>query len=303
MTPFISLAKELDQHPESVPDDFQSLVIHIVGNQENGSFDAQMANALFQLQQIIYRLVAKTLYGEDATVSSLSDEELELFKLKFKVSAGSTNIETGLWEKVVSLVDKVVADMSPTQKLILAAFISGTFLGIYAIHEYSEYMETLQKSEEHVLVEQEETKRIELLIGRTSDAADESANVVVKAAKGAQSLTFGHREFDSESIKAAQRRAPRSFLGWEILEGIFVINSLDCTKSGTFSFVAVDLKTRKQIKAYYPIEDDDETAQDVRFVLADSLATGKAVLLHLNVGKKDGEVNKVILLDCSEAKN
>lgn len=299
---FETIVKSMVDNNSEIPERLSNLTVHIKGNQIDGSFDAQMANAIYQLQQNIYRLVAKTLYGNDATVASLNEDELEKFKLTFLVSAGSTNIETSLWEKVVELVDKVTIDMTPNQKLTLAVIIAAAIIGVNGVNEYFAYKKEELSSSETVQLSQEETKRIETIVNRATEVGSESANAFVKAAKGAKSLSFGEREYNEKDIRDAQKRAPRTSLQWSEISGNHVVTSLDCTKQGTFSFVAVDVHSRQQIKAYYPIEDDDDSAQDVRIVLAESLATGKAVFLHLNVGKKDGEIKKVILLDCSESK-
>lgn len=53
---------------------FKELVIHIQGDQISGSIDAQVAGATVQLQQSIYRLAAKTKYGENSTILNIIEE-------------------------------------------------------------------------------------------------------------------------------------------------------------------------------------------------------------------------------------
>lgn len=259
-----------------------------------------MANAIYQLQQGIYRLVARSIYGEEATVSSLSEEELDQFKLTFIVSAGSTKIETQLWKNAVALVDKFVGNMTSIQKLILAAIIAGTILGIPGTQAYFDHEKDKLITQERLAAAQEETKRIELLIDRATVTGEESASAFVKASKGASSVSFGERKFTEQEIKAAQKRAPKTALQWENLSDTFIVSALDCTKQGTFSFTAINTHSRQAIKVSYLAEEDDESVQDVRFALASSLATGKSVNLLLNVGKKDGEIKKVILLELTD---
>ena len=77
---------EAKERGEEAPKMLRSLTVHIQGDFESGSFDAQVAQALVQLQQIVYRLAAKTLYGPDVTIAALSEEDLADFKLHFIVS-------------------------------------------------------------------------------------------------------------------------------------------------------------------------------------------------------------------------
>lgn len=51
---------EAKERGEEAPKMLRSLTVHIQGDFESGSFDAQVAQALVQLQQIVYRLAAKT---------------------------------------------------------------------------------------------------------------------------------------------------------------------------------------------------------------------------------------------------
>lgn len=56
---------------KEIPSQFKD---HIQGDQISGSIDAQVAGATVQLQQSIYRLVAKTKYGENSTILNIIEE-------------------------------------------------------------------------------------------------------------------------------------------------------------------------------------------------------------------------------------
>lgn len=59
---------------KEIPSQFKELVIHIQCDQISGSIDAQVAGATVQPQQSIYRLVAKTKYGENSTILNIIEE-------------------------------------------------------------------------------------------------------------------------------------------------------------------------------------------------------------------------------------
>lgn len=278
----------------TIPDKLQALTVHIQGDFESGSFDAQVAQALFQLQQIIYRLAAKTLYGPDATIAALTEDDLTVFKLHFIVSRGSTNIEAGFWKQICALVDTITKNMTPVQKLILSGLVAACFLGYLASDAVEDYI----KGQNDIQMSQEETKRLDVLLKRVTNAGEESTGNFVKAAKGAASVSVGGREYSKQDIADAQKRAPKQYITWEAVKAMFNVVALDCSKQDIIIATLVNLETQEKIKAYYTAEsEEDEDADLIRSSLAMALATGRAMNLEIYVGRKGDHIEKATILN------
>lgn len=286
---------------ENIPSQLKNLVIHIQGDQLTGSIDAQIAGALVQLQQSVYRLAAKTIYGEGATINTLREDELEIFKLKFVVSAGSTNIVAEIWDKAENLIRIFTKDMTPAQKLCLAGICAALLLGYVGIKEYADYEREALRLVAQTNMSKEESRRLELFLSHTQEVSEENSLAFAKAAKGASSLSYGGRTFSKNDIAEVQKRAPKIYMDWQKVTGNFVVIGIDCTREDILIATLINTSTNEVIKSTYTSEsNDDETALEIRTVLAISLASGRPVKLELNIGRKGSHVEKSTILNVME---
>ena len=273
----------------SLPQELRKLLIIIEGNHVSGSFDYTIAQSIIQLQQIVYRVVAHALYGEGATVKNLTESDLEKYKLSFQVSPGCTEILTEILKFFRDLLNPIIKDMNPTQKLTLVGILCGLFLGYFTIDKVSEYYLAQQKSEAASNLSKEETKRIELILKHTANAGDEASTNFAKAAKGASNLTFGARTYSSEQLTNIQKRTPRTSTDWKTVDAAYVVLVLDKQKDDVLWATIKDIETGEIFKASYAIEDDDVYAIELQIHMAHSMLNGSAIKLKVNIGRKPGE--------------
>lgn len=256
-----SIAQASDPAEDLVPNDIKKLIIVIKGNQTDGSFDYQVALAIADLQQVIYRLVAHSIYGEDATAKILSEQELEQFKLSFTVAPGSTVIDTEILESIIKILESVFKDMSPIHILILATLLSCLFLGIIGVKEAFKYMTFKKDKAADVAKSQAETERLKVILAMVSRAGEEASTNFAKSMKGATDLKFGDREFSAEELSKLQKRKPRSPIVKEMVDGAYVVKAIDHQQATSLTVLLEEPIKKEVFKAIYNLGgDDDESA-------------------------------------------
>lgn len=286
---------------KEIPSQLKNLVIHIQGDQLSGSIDAQIAGAIVQLQQSVYRLAAKTIYGKDATINTLREDELEIFKLNFVISAGSTNIVTEIWDKAENLIKIFTKDMTPSQKLCLAGICAALLLGYVGIKEYADYSKEALRLAAQTNMSKEESRRLELFLSHTQEVSEENSLAFAKAAKGASSLSYGGKTFSKDDIAEAQKRAPKIYMDWQKVTENYIVTGIDCTREDILIATLVNPSTNEVIKSTYTSEsNEDEIALEIRTVLAISLASGRPIKLELNIGRKGDHIEKSTILNVIE---
>lgn len=266
--------------------------IHIESTLEAGHFDAQMAGALISLQQSFYALVAKTLYGDTATIQSLSEADKDKYRLQFQVVAGSSNAIVDVLEKATGLIESL-KEMPKENALIFAAAAVLMFAGYEAKDAYVSYLAEQEKIE----LSKQETERLTVVATEMQRLGQESSETFAKNVRGATKVSFGRRVFDETQIKELQRRAPRTSLEYQNIVADYTVLSVDLSKDGVISALLSDAEGNR-IRASYGM--DDAEAEDGSFVLhtlCDSLAKQKPVKLTVSIGKKGEEVKKAVILD------
>lgn len=281
------------QRIDDVPALLQGLDVVIEGQQLSGNIDYQVAQAIVQLQQIVYRIAAHTLYGENATIKNLGDEELDRYRLSFSIAPGCTHISARLAEKFLELLNAVFENMTPGHKITLAAILAGSFLGYYGITSYEDYLKNVNQEQVRLKISQEETRRLDLILSHVHESGDEASTAFAKSVKGADNLRFGAREFSTQELSEIQKRTPRSSVEWITEPGAFVVLSLDCTKPDVIWTVLIDTETGEQFKASYIIDEETSDTSLLLTALAKSLATGTAVRLTVSKGRKNNDASVV----------
>lgn len=266
--------------------------IHIESNLESGHFDAQIAQALINLQQSFYTLVAKTLYGEEATIQSLSEADKDKFRLQFQVGSGSTNAIVDVLEKAAELVESL-KEMPKENALILAAACVLIFAGYESKEAYVSFLEEQTKVE----LSKQETERLNAVAIKMQQLGQECSEVFAKNAKGATKVAFGKRVYDEAQIKEMQKRAPRSSLAYRTVDEDYRVLSVDLSKDGVISALLLDVKGNR-IKASYGMDDaEEDDGLYVLNALCESLAKQKNIKLTMSLGTKGDEIKKAVILD------
>ncbi len=294
---------------EDLPEEIRNLTIVIEGDHLTGSIDYQIAQAIVQLQQAVYRIAARSLYGEGTTITKLSEEELDRFRLSFSIAPGCTKVSSGTAAKFLELLNSVFKDMTPKQKIILCAVLALVFLGYVGLNAAEEYLKIKENNEHLLRMNKEDTARIEMILSHVHSGGDDAATAFAKAAKGASSLSFGARQFSERSLAEIQKPTPRIRTEWRTDTESFVVRSLDCTKSDAIWTVLQNTQTGEMFKAVYSIDEntgerdevgieEDADTRELREALAKSLASGLAVRLTVSTGRKAGsdQIIKATLL-------
>lgn len=276
-----------------LPSRLRELVIIIDGDHVSGSIDYSVAQSIIQLQQIVYRIAAHALYGEAATVKNLTESDLEKFKLSFKISPGCTEITSNVLNNFINLLKSIFKDMSPAQRLGLAAILAATFLGYIALDRAGEYFSSESQKDAYVKFSEEETKRLRVILENTSNGGNEASANFAKAVKGASSLQFGGRSYSSEELANIQKRTPRTPTDWVTQDSAYVVTAIDVQKEDVIWANIRDIESGETFKASYTLDEDDSYAQELLSRMANSMLTGSAIKLKVSKGKKPGD-SKVI---------
>ena len=282
---------------DDVPPLLRNLNVVIEGSHLAGSIDYQIAQAIVQVQQIVYRVAAHSLYGEAATVKNLSDVDLENFKLSFLVVPGCTKVSANVAAKFLDLLKVIFKDMNPTQRIIIASLLSAVFLGYIGLGVLENYLENEEQKELLLNLSKEESRRLEIIFPHVSVSGEEAANTFAKSAKGASNLIVGGRRYSDDALAEIQKRTPRTLTEWVTKSEPFVVLSLDCTKPDVVWAVLQDTVANEQFKASYAVDEDVGDTEALLDVLAKSLTSGAAVKLTVSKGRKtpDGRVIKATI--------
>ena len=296
---------------EDLPEEIRELTIVIEGEHFSGDIDYQVAQAIVQLQQIVYRVAARSIYGERNTAAKLNEEELEQFRLSFSIAPGCTKVTAGTTAKFLELLSTVFKDMTPNQKIILCAVLASVFLGYVGFNVAGDYLKTKENNEHLLRMNKEDTARIEMILSQVRAGGEDASSAFAKATKGASTLSFGARQYSEQSLAEIQKPTPRVRTEWRTDTESFLVLSLDCTKADAIWTVLQNTQTGETFKAVYSIgesadaheyrddtPEEDADTRELREALAKSWASGFAVRLTVSTGRKSGsdQIIKATLL-------
>ena len=154
-------------------DDFLENFEYILDYKDNldrlhGTIDVTLASAIIDLQEFINNLY-KTIKYQDVP-HILSDEELSALRIYVKISDGSTK---EIIKNTRKLLEKMVENMTGTEKVIVVAIVSMALTAGYMGTEYINHLNKKVEIEQEVQSDTQETERVKAIIKGFSDVTRE----------------------------------------------------------------------------------------------------------------------------------
>ena len=154
-------------------DDFLENFEYILDYKDNldrlhGTIDVTLASAIIDLQEFINNLY-KTIKYQDVP-HILSDEELSALRIYVKISDGSTK---EIIKNTRKLLEKMVENMTGTEKVIVVAIVSMALTAGYVGTEYINHLNKKVEIEQEVQSDTQETERVKAIIKGFSDVTRE----------------------------------------------------------------------------------------------------------------------------------
>lgn len=134
----------------------------------HGTIDVTLASAIIDLQEFINNLY-KTIKYQDVP-HILSDEELSALRIYVKISDGSTK---EIIKNTRKLLEKMVENMTGTEKVIVVAIVSMALTAGYVGTEYINHLNKKVEIEQEVQSDTQETERVKAIIKGFSDVTRE----------------------------------------------------------------------------------------------------------------------------------
>lgn len=134
----------------------------------HGTIDVTLASAIIDLQDFINNLYKVIKYQD--TPHTLSDEELSALRIYVKIYDGSTK---EIIKNTRKLLEKMVENMTGTEKVIVVAIVSMALTAGYVGHEYFDYLKQQDENNQTIQADQQETERTKAIIKGFSDVSRE----------------------------------------------------------------------------------------------------------------------------------
>jgi hypothetical protein len=272
-----------------------------------GSLTARNMAGMIELQNSIYRTYALTVYNT-LSLTRLSDDDKNRLALVFKISEGSSDIITFLFDQLESLTQGMKDKMEPKHYLVL---VLGAGL-IWA--SYAGYSNWLQNEKDMFLAEQqtktrrielderqfattEETRRMELLtsafavepkLEQIQETVDETRAAIFKSALDAESITIAGVENVKGTTLKTILSSPRSKSVDDRLDGIFRIVKVDSSKFDYFTVTLRNIDDGVVISAQ--IKDSDIVEKKKKTCLQEAEWNKRPVLVQMNIKRNKGNI-------------
>ena len=134
----------------------------------HGTIDVALASAIIDLQEFINNLYKIIKYQDVPHI--LSDEELSALRIYVKIADGSTK---EIIKNTRKLLEKMVENMTGTEKVIVVVIVSMTFTAGYVGTEYIDHLNKKVETEQEVQSDTQETERVKAIIKGFSDVTRE----------------------------------------------------------------------------------------------------------------------------------
>lgn len=134
----------------------------------HGTIDVTLASAIIDLQEFINNLYKTIKYQDEPHI--LSDEELSALRIYVKIADGSTK---EIIKNTRKLLEKMVENMTGTEKVIVVAIVSMALTAGYVGTEYINHLNKKVEIEQEVQSDTQETERVKAIIKGFSDVTRE----------------------------------------------------------------------------------------------------------------------------------
>jgi hypothetical protein len=238
----VKLLEALKNVKTNFPTELSKLTIIIEGNQETGTFDAQLAHAIEICQKEIHKLAAKSLYGETASIKQLTDSDRKAYTLWFSTGKSSTKFDADLFPALYQLASKLADKLTSEQILAIVLLSILCFTGYCSFDRWLDSNEKLSLGELKLKSEQEQTLRekniedgyislvnalnnvkVNKFLFQAEESGDKSAHAFAEAASGANRVTFGRKTFSKQDLEEIQKKKSPETSQTEIFPAFFQI--------------------------------------------------------------------------------
>lgn len=241
---------------EDVDPKLMTLQVKIEGSQFHASLTGDVARAIGEIQQIIYRIAAEYLH-QSKNINSLSGEEKEVFTVIIEVKPGCSELSVNFTEIISTIFQSMVGKMLEYQINLflggLAAYLAGRIGS--DIYKTIKENETAQKKLDVEVAKEEiaSKERISVveMLAPVRNGYDGVPDKIAKSAKKADSVKVGDHIYTSEDIQKLNARAPRTSIEPEVTEGVFVVNGFSNQDDKAFKVELKDASTGEKINAFY----------------------------------------------------
>lgn len=285
-----TVQKELGQIKE-----FPGLVIKIHGNGYEGTVDANVAAAIVEVQNRIYRFAAFVKYGDERETRRLSREVRQDLLLQFRVDKGCTEILANVVPAFVEIVKPVFENMTPEQLIELAKYL-GTLFAAYKISAL-----TVNAVKDRVLGKdrnEHEEKMLKDQAEAILKSGQQAADAVARALPKAKGLSFGQKKFAEAELDALRERAPREKPTSKQAQKTYIVERIDLRKRPVIYLDLKEVPADIAVKAQYTESEDDAFYDDgTTTALCNAAASGEEIQLDVvEVKAADGSLMRVSVI-------
>lgn len=234
---------------EDIDPQLMTLEVKINGSQFDGSLTGDIAKAIGEIQQIVYRIAAEFLH-QSKNINSLTAEEKEAFTIVFSVRPGCTELNFNWLKQIKELIKEKVPKLKEYQVNMLIGLLGAYFVCSTVADVY---MAKIQKEAEAMKGQIAADERMEIVkaLAPMRDNFEHVPDKLAKSAKTADYIVVGDRLYSSEDIQKLNARAPRTSLEPEVTEGVFIVNGFSNQEDKAFKVELKDASTGEKINAFY----------------------------------------------------
>ncbi|MDN8612755.1 hypothetical protein [Variovorax ginsengisoli] len=221
--------------------------IDIEGPRYDSTIPGELARALWEYQEAIYKAGAFVLTGSD-DIRRLSAKQREGLELIFKVEHGSTDIQA-LLEKVVETLGEGFQQMDDANKamvlIAITVIFAAGFIAWKAISATADVRKERIKADLDIRNEAEKTKQFEVFarvaanekVQRIEKAAEDGTKAVLRSATDATQIAVGRVRLDSDELATLNQRAARVSSTADVIEEEFRIFGTETRFEGATRYV------------------------------------------------------------------
>lgn len=228
--------------------DVTTLRIKVEGSRYAGTVPAELARGLWEFQEAIYKATAFALYGS-YDQRKLTLEQHDRFELVFEITQSSTGI-SAKFDKIIEAIAEAIKDMESKDKLhlliVIALLIAGAYVAREGIQAYTSTHQATTEATARGELDRQHTRHLELMADvvkndqrakRFSDAAEEGTRALLRGVPDATQLTIGKNTFDSDQIRDANQRAPKTRSSAEVIQEQFLVYAMETRSSSSTKYV------------------------------------------------------------------
>lgn len=254
--------------------EFAQLKIVVEGERYQSSVPTELARALWQYQEALYKAVAFALYGVE-DIRRLTAQQRQDFELNFKVEEGSSLLLAPL-EKFLDKLSDELKNMDSADKRKLLIAVGLILSGCWGMSKLSEFLQNRDNQQAAVAIasvnaSQQESREatlravISALEGNSKvaafqRAAEEGGQAVVKGADDARRINVPGKTYTRDEIEDMTQRAPREDATSNAVTQAYKVVGLNAKSPEILRLTLLDPATAEELQARLAMEDVDADA-------------------------------------------